>query len=151
MKEVILVSACLLGECVRYNGDILPYQNDLLELWQKDGKVLVFCPEVEGGLPVPRPPAEIVDDNKVKTREGKDVTENFLTGAQKGLETVLKLNVKAAVLKDGSPSCGSSYIYDGTFSEKRKPGKGILTSLFEENGIKVFCEREVQKVLEYFS
>jgi len=151
MKESILVSVCLFGEHVRYDGAVLPYKNELLEKWQKEGEVRTFCPEVEGGLPVPRSPAEIVSNNKVVTRDGKNVTENFLKGAQKGLEMALKHEVKLAILKDGSPSCGISYIYDGTFSGKQIAGKGFLARLLEKNGIPVFSEREIEAAAEYLA
>jgi uncharacterized protein YbbK (DUF523 family) len=81
--------------------------------------------------------------------KGKDVTQYFLTGAQKALELARLHKIKLAVLKDGSPSCGSTYIYDGSFSGIKKPGKGITTVLLEDNNIRVFSEREIPEAVEY--
>jgi uncharacterized protein YbbK (DUF523 family) len=81
--------------------------------------------------------------------KGKDVTQYFLTGAQKTLEIARLHNIKLVVLKDGSPSCGSTYIYDGSFSGIKKPGKGITTVLLEESGIRVFSEGELQEAFKY--
>ena len=81
--------------------------------------------------------------------KGKDVTQYFMTGAQKALELARSRKIKLAVLKDGSPSCGSAYIYDGSFSGVKKPGKGVTTVLLQENSIRVFSEREIPKAAEY--
>ena len=160
LKEKILVSACLLGEQVRYDGIVKSCNSRLLESWQNQECVIAICPEVAGGLPVPRPPAEIFFDDhdtdkvrmlKVITRTGHDVTENFSRGAKKALEVARSEGIKTAILKDGSPSCGSSYIYDGTFSGKRRAGKGITASLLESNGIAVFNEKMIQEAVEWLS
>jgi uncharacterized protein YbbK (DUF523 family) len=154
----ILVSACLIGENVRYNGRVKVDESSWLKDWELQGRLVPFCPEVAGGLPVPRPCSEIsgydgrtvlYEDARVMNIKGKDVTQWFLTGAQKALELARLHNIKLAVLKDGSPSCGSTYIYDGSFSGIKKPGKGITTVLLEENTIRVFSEREILEAVEY--
>jgi uncharacterized protein YbbK (DUF523 family) len=154
----ILVSACLIGENVRYNGRVKVDESSWLKGWKLQGRLVPFCPEVAGGLPVPRPCSEIsgydghtvlYGDARVMNIKGKDVTQYFLTGAQKALELARLHNIKLAVLKDGSPSCGSTYIYDGSFSGIKKPGKGITTVLLEENSIRVFSEREIPEAVEY--
>jgi uncharacterized protein YbbK (DUF523 family) len=154
----ILVSACLIGENVRYNGRVKVNETGWLKDWKRRGRLVAFCPEVAGGLPVPRPCSEIsghdgrtvlYGDAKVMNIKGKDVTQYFLTGAQKALELARLHNIKLAVLKDGSPSCGSTYIYDGSFSGIKKPGKGITTVLLEEHSIRVFSEREIFKAVNY--
>ena len=154
----VLVSACLIGENVRFNERVKVYESSLLEDWKLQGRLVPFCPEVAGGLPVPRPCSEISGpdgrtvfhgDARVMNIKGKDVTQYFLTGAQKALELARLHNIKLAVLKDGSPSCGSTYIYDGSFSGIKKPGKGITTVLLEENSIRVFSEREIPEAVNY--
>ena len=154
----ILVSACLIGENVRYNGRVKVDESKWLKDWKIQGRLVPFCPEVAGGLPVPRPCSEIsgydghtvlYGNARVINIKGKDVTQYFLTGAQKALELARLHNIKLAVLKDGSPSCGSTYIYDGSFSGTKKPGNGITTVLLEENSLRVFNEREIAEAVEY--
>jgi len=154
----VIVSACLIGENVRYNGRVKVNEINILSDWKFQGRLVPFCPEVAGGLPVPRPCSEISGQDgstvlhgytRVMNNKGKDVTQYFLTGAQKALELARLYKIKLAVLKDGSPSCGSTYIYDGSFSGIKKPGKGITTVLLEENSIRVFSEREIFKAVEY--
>jgi uncharacterized protein YbbK (DUF523 family) len=154
----ILVSACLIGENVRYNGRLKVNESSWLKGWKLQGRLVTFCPEVGGGLPVPRPCSEIsgydgrtvlYGDARVMNIKGKDVTQYFLSGAQKTLKIACLHNIKLAVLKDGSPSCGSTYIYDGSFSGIKKPGKGITTVLLEESGIRVFSEGELPEAFEY--
>ena len=157
--EKILVSACLVGERVRYNGIVKSFESHVLESWNRRGyNMVAICPEVAGGLPVPRPSSEISNGDgnqvlkghkKVININGEEVTSYFLEGAQKTLELAGLLGIRLAILKEGSPSCGSSYIYDGSFSEIKKPGKGVATALLEENGIRVFSEREILKADNY--
>jgi uncharacterized protein YbbK (DUF523 family) len=156
--QKILVSACLLGERVRYDGLIVPLPEIMTGLLSSKAIMIPFCPEVAGGLPVPRNPAEIsgkdgfeVLDGKaiVGNKIGEDVTLFYLTGAARALETAIKNNIKIAVLKEKSPSCGNSFIYDGTFTRTLKPGKGVTAALFERNGIHVFNEQEIKKAVEF--
>lgn len=140
MKK-ILVSACLIGENCRYDGN-----NNLVEaikvLYEK-GKVIPVCPEILGGLPVPRPACELVENAgvlRVMGKDGSDYTAQFRTGALLTLEEALKNNIKLAVLKARSPSCGKNKIYDGTFSGKTIEGNGITAQLLIENGITVITE-----------
>jgi uncharacterized protein YbbK (DUF523 family) len=154
----ILVSACLLGNKVRYDANDVPTESNLLDVWKNEGRLIAFCPEVAGGLSVPRLPAEIQSDDgnavldgtaKVFDNQGNDVSEFFINGAKQALETATSNNVKVAILKEKSPSCGSSFIYDGTFSSVSKVGQGVTTALFERNGIKVFSDLEIEKAAEY--
>ncbi len=158
MKPKILVSACLLGNKVRYDANDVPTESSLLDKWNVEGRLIAFCPEVAGGLSVPRLPAEIIgtDGNavldgtaKVVDNQGNDVSENFINGAKKALEAAQSNNVKVAILKSKSPSCGSSFIYDGTFSSVQKVGQGVTTALFERNGIKVFSDLEIEKAADF--
>ena len=155
----LLVSACLVGEHVRYDGGVVKIFNGrLLEHWEGQEHVVPFCPEVAGGLSVPRPCSEIFDgdgkkvlrgDARVINIHGDDVTESFLKGAQKAVELARSMKIRMALLKDGSPSCGSAYIYDGRFAGIKKPGKGVAAALLEENDIRVFSEREIPKAEKY--
>ena len=99
-----------------------------------------------GGLPTPRPPSEIVGD-KVLTIDGEDVTAQYLLGAQKALELAQKHNIRVAILKARSPSCGSKQVYDGTHSGKLIDGMGVTAALFIQHGIKVFDETEIDQAL----
>ena len=154
----VLVSACLMGERVRYDGAKLPYDSAILKSWKHDGMIVPFCPEVAGNLPVPRPPAEIIkgtgadvieENTGVFNINGQDVTESFIRGAEKALAVARKMQITIALLKDGSPSCGKTSIYDGSFSKVRRPGNGVTTALLEKNGISVFSENEIQKAAAY--
>lgn len=136
---MIIMSACLCGVNCKYSGG-----NNLnekcLELFKK-GEAILVCPEQLGGLMTPRIPAEIRED-KVITKEGEDVTAQFLKGAEETLRIAKMVNAKKAILKEGSPSCGCNYIYDGNFNGTKIKGKGITASLLEKNGIKVISDCE---------
>lgn len=143
--EKILISACLIGDKCRYDGhtNYLPDYKLLLEKYE----LVPFCAEVEGGLGIPRKPSERKGD-KVVNESGKDVTKYFNEGAQKALNICKYLNIKIAILKDGSPSCGVHEIHDGTFSNKKKKGEGVLTELLRKNGIAVYSEKDIQELLK---
>lgn len=147
--ERILVSACLLGRPVRYDGTARRSDDALFELWRDQGRLVPVCPEVDGGLPVPRPAAEISGGTgadvldgraRVLTRDGVDVTGHFLSGARRALEQARSHDVRIAVLKEGSPSCGRLRVFDGTFSGRKIPGEGVTAALLERHGIAVFGE-----------
>ena len=140
----IMVSACLLGYNVKYDGKN-NLNEDLIE-FLKDYEVISICPEVMGGLFIPRIPAEIIKD-KVINKEGIDVTNEYNLGAEKTLEIAKENDIKIAILKENSPSCGSNYIYDGTFSHKKIDGNGITAKILRENGIIVLSENNYK---EYF-
>ena len=143
--EKILISACLVGDKVRYDGKS-QYHPLVKELLQKY-ELVPFCPEVEGGLPTPRVSSEI-SKGKVINKEGKDVTRQFQTGAELALNICKYLHIDKAILKDGSPSCGSTEIHDGRFTGRMIKGKGITTTLLEQNGIKVYNENEIEELLK---
>lgn len=135
---MILVSACLCGVNCKYNGKN-NLNEEMLELLKK-GEVLLVCPEQMGGLETPRNPSEIkIINNEVKVfmKDGRDVTENYKKGAEEVLRLVKELNIKKAILKKKSPSCGCGEIYDGTFTGNLIPGNGITAALLLENGIEV--------------
>lgn len=145
---MIVISACLVGEKVRYDG------NHKLDLFYKnlidEKKAISICPEILGGLQVPREPAEIIggdgydvwnDQAKVMTVTGRDVTIQFKEGAKRALSIIKDLNANTVILKSDSPSCGSTVIYDGTFTGNKKEGVGVTTALFTLNGINVYDEK----------
>ncbi|SFD29100.1 DUF523 domain-containing protein [Pseudoalteromonas denitrificans] len=142
----ILVSSCLLGEPVRYDGSSKPLLHKLLTLWQQQGRIISFCPEVAGGLPIPRDAAEIVSDGSVLTVSGDDVTKEFELGAKKALSICTKNQIKFALLKEGSPSCGRNEIYDGSHQGVKVSGLGLTAKLLEENGIRVFSENQIESL-----
>ncbi|MGH3242533.1 MAG: DUF523 domain-containing protein [Spirillospora sp.] len=153
--ERILVSSCLVGRPVRYDGAAKPVGDDLFERWRTEGRLVPFCPEVSGGLAVPRPPAEIVGGDghavldgtaHVRTDAGEDVTAAFLHGARQALDAARRSGARIALLKEGSPSCGSHRIYDGTFKGTSATGKGVTTALLEREGIHVFSETDLAAV-----
>lgn len=155
--ERILVSSCLLGSPVRYNGTAKPVRADLVDRWRAEGRLVPFCPEVSGGLPVPREPAEptgpatsvLEGTASIRTASGKDVTPHFLQGAHLALETAQQSGARMAILKEGSPSCGSHRVYDGTFTGTSIAGAGVTTALLEHNGIRVFSEDELDAAADY--
>lgn len=142
--DKILISACFLGQKVRYNGQVKPLINEYLALWSKQNRLMAICPEVKGGLPVPRPPAEISQQTgQVITCNNVDVTEQFNSGAQQALQLCRQNNIRFALLKESSPSCGSSHIYDGNFSQQKISGEGITSKLLRSHGIQVFSENTI--------
>ncbi len=137
---MIIVSACLLGINCKYDGGN-NLNKKVLDLFL-EGKAIPVCPEQLGGLSTPRLPSEIIN-GKVFDIEGKDVTKNFLKGANETLRLAKLLECKKAILKENSPSCGVKYIYDGTFSGKKIKGNGITAALLKANGRKVVSEEEI--------
>jgi len=152
------MSACLLGQKVRYDGGDCLQNHERLQAWIKAGNVITICPEMVGGLPTPRPPAEIQSAKtgidvleggaKIMSNTGHDVTEAFIAGARKTLALAQKHHVRVAILKAKSPSCGSSVIYDGTFSRALIPGMGVTAALLSQHGIKVFDEDHIDAALD---
>lgn len=141
----ILVSACLLGTLCRYDGASRPC-GELARLEVLGHRLIPVCPEVMGGLPTPRPPAEICGQ-RVVTREGADVTAAYRRGAEAVLELARLTGAEAAVLKERSPSCGSGAVYDGTFSGTLTAGWGVAAGLLREQGIRVLGESRLEELL----
>ena len=147
---MILVSACLLGINCKYNGD--NNKNEQVEEYLKDKQFILVCPEQLGGLTTPREPSEIIEldgngviDGKTSVINNKrlDVTKEFKKGAVEALKIANLYQCKKAILKEGSPSCGSSLIYDGTFKGKKISGVGVTTALLRKNGIEVISENDL--------
>lgn len=145
MKPKILVSSCLLGHLVRYDKREVPFKDPRFLKWQQEGRLLYICPEVEGGLPTPRPPAER-QEQRVMNTEGTDVTRQFEKGAQAALQLAQEHQISIAILKQNSPSCGSQFIYDGSFSGRKVQGEGVTAALLRQHGIHVFGEDQLDEV-----
>lgn len=147
-----LISACLCGVNCKYNG-----KNNLNEKCLKllrEGKAVVVCPEQLGGLTTPRIPSEIIGDPKgivennsgqVLDKKGNNISSQFVKGAKEALKIAKECGIKKAILKEGSPSCGSSFIYDGSFSGKKVKGEGVTTYLLRREGIEVISEEGFNK------
>ncbi len=152
----LLVSACLLGNPVRYDGQAKTVGHAGLDALLAAGRVIAFCPEVSGGLPVPRPAAEIsggdgvavlAGNASVRTADGADVSRQFITGAERALALCREQDIRVAILTDKSPSCGSSLIYDGSHSRRTLAGSGVTTALLRSNGIEVFGQHQIDAAL----
>ena len=152
----LLVSACLLGNPVRYDGKAKNLDHDGLGQLLEQGRVIGFCPEVAGGLAVPRPAAECVAGDgdaviagsaRVETRAGEDVTDYFLAGAKQALTLCRQHDITVAVLTETSPSCGSGQIYDGSFSRQPIVASGVTTALLRQHGIRVFNQHQLDEAI----
>ena len=145
-----IVSACLLGANCKYNGG--NNDNEDVKDLCEGHRIITVCPETEGGLRFPRPPAEQVGE-RVIDREGKDLTDAFTRGAEICLNKVLSAaeegeEPELAILKANSPSCGSCRIYDGTLSGTLTDGDGVFTKLLKERGIKVITENDIKQDID---
>lgn len=150
MKK-ILVSECLYGgRIVRYDaGDVAARDPRFLK-WKEEGRLVPICAEVLGGLPIPRPASQRVGD-KVLTGAGADVTAEYTAGAMEVVRLAKLHNVAFALMKQDSPSCGSRFIYDGTFTGAKIPGQGLVVELLRNAGFKVFSEEDLDEAEAYLS
>jgi uncharacterized protein YbbK (DUF523 family) len=157
--EKILVSACLLGDKVRYNGADKRCDDPILQGWIREGRVVSACPEVLGGLGVPRAPAEITGGvgglavlqgkANVMDSNGRDVSAQFKQGAGLALQRARSGRIRMAILKEGSPSCGTGYSYDGSFTGIKVPQPGVTAARLQEAGLRVFSEAQLQEAQEW--
>jgi len=153
----ILVSACLLGCKVRYDGkDLAQLGSDFNQVIDSN-EIIPFCPEVSGGLPIPRIAAEIEDGtgydvlakkSRILGKDGSDVTEPFIKGAKLALELCQREGIQQAILAEASPSCGSSYIYNGRFEGKKIAGQGVTCAYLQTHGVKVVSQHQVLQLSE---
>lgn len=152
MKRKILISACLVGEKVKYDGGDNALHVKLIEAWKNEELLVSLCPEVLGGLNVPRLPCEVVlGEKKVINTLGEDVTEAFFKGANEALRIAKDEGVVMAILKARSPSCGKDTIYDGTFSHTKVNDSGITCKRLQEEGIAVFSEEELEEASAFYT
>ena len=147
MSRKILVSACLLGICCRYDGRGNPNDAVLSLLNRDDITLIPVCPEQLGGLSTPRIPSERRGE-RVVNRAGEDVTSQFIRGAEEALRIAKLYGCQVAVLKERSPSCGCCRIYDGTFSGKLTDGDGVTAELLRREGINVYGESQVTEMID---
>ena len=151
----VLISACLAGDRVRYDGRQKPLAAKILKEWNRKCFLVKVCPEVSGGLKTPRPPAQILGGNGLDVLKGKarvvdinghDVTRSFVRGAEYALSLAEKWDIKTVILKEKSPSCGVHHIYDGSFSGTLVPGFGVTAAILQVNRIKVFTENDLDQL-----
>lgn len=140
----ILISACLLGINCRYDGTGKFIEQ--LDILKEKYHLIPVCPEIYGGLETPRQPAEKIGD-RIVTKDGRDVTDNYKKGANEILKLAKFYNCKLAILKERSPSCGHGKVYDGTFSGILIDGDGVTSELLMENGITVIGESQIDTLL----
>lgn len=153
-RDKILISACLMGRPVRYDGRAKSLHHALLDQWQAEGRLVVHCPEVAAGFSTPRLPAEIenglggaavlAETARILDKSGADVTAQFRLGAELALAKAQAAACRFALLTDGSPSCGTSFIYAGAFDGQTRPDRGVTTALLEANGIRVFPQSGIE-------
>ena len=154
----ILVSGCLNGRPIRFDSTNVSVESEIWDRWESEGRLVAFCPELAAGFPVPRAPAEIVGSTasvvlqgrgRVKEDNGTDVTDMFVDGARLAAKQAMAEGCLMAVLTDGSPSCGTSYNYDGTFTGGTVEGMGVTAQLLHDNGIRVFGEDRIDEADRY--
>ena len=150
-EEPVLISACLAGVPCTYAAEAKT--RDWALALMTEGRAVAVCPEVAGGLPVPRPEAEIRNGDgadvldggaRVVSVEGDDVTDNYLRGAEVAIGAARRSGARLAILKARSPSCGCGAIYDGTFEERTIPGDGVTTAALKREGLDVFTDEDVE-------
>lgn len=155
--EMILTSACLLGQPVRHDGRAKSQDSAILARWRREGRLVTVCPEVQAGLATPRAPAEIQGGGglavldgtaRVITVDGVDVTSAFLRGARLALDLCRAHDVRYALLTEASPSCGSGEIHDGRFAGRRIAGTGVTAALLERHGVRVFPQHRIESLAE---
>ena len=152
VKEKILLSACLAGHSVRYNGTHKSLASDLLQRWREEGRLVTHCPELAAGLGTPRLSAEIVKGQGIDVlngraqmveSDGRDVTQPYILAAWLALQTAQNNGCRFAIMTDGSPTCGSQTIYSGAFNGDKVQGEGVAAALLRQHGIEVFSEHQL--------
>ena len=141
--ENVLISACLLGVSCRYDGLSKPLDAKIIENLRSRYHLIPICPEIFGGLPTPRIPAEIQANRRVLRKDGKDITDEYKKGAKEALRLAKLFDCKLAILKERSPSCGSGVIYDGSFTGNKINGDGSTAELLKKEGIRIIGESEL--------
>lgn len=154
----ILVSGCLNGRPIRFNATNVSVESEIWDRWMSEGRLVSFCPELAAGFPVPRAPAEIVNSTasvvlrgrgSVVEDNGTDVTAMFLEGARLAAQRAAAEGCVIAVLTDGSPTCGTTHVYDGSFTGTTMPGMGVAAQLLHDHGVRVFPEHQIDEADRY--
>lgn len=143
----LLISACFLGVNCRYDGSSNALPKATIEKLKTKFDLIPICPEIYGGLPTPRAPAERTAD-RIMSKDGSDVTDCFVKGSEIALKFAQQFNCQAALFKERSPSCGCGKIYDGTFSGNIIAGDGIVTELLKKNGVRVYGESKINELMD---
>lgn len=146
MKECVLISRCLLGDKVRYDGGHCKQEDSLIDRLKDKYELISICPEVMAGMSTPRDPIELAN-GRVINSTGDDLTAQFTPVFEKLKSLIFERKISKAILKEFSPSCGSQKIYDGSFSGKIIDGQGIITAFLRENNINVVSEQEISQIL----
>lgn len=151
--EKVLVSACLLGAQVRYDGKAKSLDDPILTAWRAAGRIVGLCPEMAAGLPTPRAPAEIAPGvtadavlagrGRINDNTGQDVTTAFVAGAKLAVAAAQEHGCRFALLTDGSPSCGSTKVYSGDFTGQKHDGQGVVAALLRAAGVQVFSQHQL--------
>lgn len=147
--ENLLISACLLGFSCKYSGGSNRLSDGQLARLRECFRLIPVCPETAGGLPTPREPSERLGD-KVFSRQGRDVTEEYHEGAQTAVALARRYGCRAALLKEKSPSCGSGLIYDGSFTGRLTQGDGLAAERLKEAGLIIFGESDIELINTVF-
>lgn len=147
-----------MGQAVRYDGQAKPLLHPAIERWRAEGRLVTICPEMSAGMQVPRPPAEIANGAagkdvlagraRVVELTGADVTEEFLRAAENAVALARQTGCRYALLIDGSPSCGSGFIYDGSFSGRKQADNGVTAAALKAAGVEVFSDREIERLID---
>ena len=145
MRKPLLISACLLGAACRYDGQSRPLDAETLEKLKARFALVPVCPEIYGGLPTPRPPAERTAAG-VFTASGAEVTAQYARGAGETARLAALLGCEAALLKARSPSCGSGAVYDGSFTGTLRPGDGVTAEALKAAGVAVYTEADLDRL-----
>ncbi|WP_224813525.1 DUF523 domain-containing protein [Hasllibacter sp. MH4015] len=151
--EKIFVSSCLLGARVRYDGNAKTLDDQILATWRAEGRLVSMCPEMAAGLPSPRLPAEIESGASAQDvlegrahvidKEGGIVTAPFVAGADLAVEVAREQNIRFALLTDGSPSCGSTFVHGGHFDGQKHEGEGVVAARLRAAGVQVFTQERL--------
>ncbi len=146
MKKAILISACLLGLRCRYDGKNKPISPELISALNEKYSLIPVCPEIYGGLPTPRPSSER-NGSEVRSSDGRDVTAEYLRGAEECLSLARICGADAAILKQKSPSCGTKLIYDGSFGRRLISGMGVTAELLLSEGFSLYDEDDILNLI----
>jgi len=149
----ILISACLMGHNVRYDGKNSLISHPFIQSLKLQERLVLFCPEVAGGLPTPRAPTEIISRHPilVTTADQEDCTPQILLGAELAVEKAQEVGACCALLKSRSPSCGNREIYDGNFSQTLIAGSGVTAAELQRHGLPVYNEFEIEQLIEFIT
>lgn len=154
-KELVLISACLVGEPVRHDGRHAQCDHPVLRRWQAENRLRIYCPAVSGGLTTPRPSIEIEPGQDgaailaqlaaVTDQRGRDYGRHLVAGAVAAVRTAIAEDIRIAVLKEGSASCGTQFTYSGRFDGVRVRRQGVAAAALRQARLYVFSEHQFEE------